>query len=103
MKLSEIARYWAAKELTRIEWHGDRITLCAPFDAPQFTLRIPAQAAGPAALESQGQAQRLRKVRSLADLAAGTWCREDQETTVCFDLPRGESVLTIGPASEKGR
>jgi len=102
MKLSEVARYWAAKELTRIERHGDRITLRAPFAAPQFTLRIRTRAAGPAALASRGQAQPLREVHALADLAAGTWCREDQETTVCFDLPRGESILTIGPPSEKG-
>ena len=95
MKLSEIARNWAAKKLTRIERHGDRITLRAPFAAPQFTLRMRTRAAGPATVESQRQAQPLREVRSLADLAAGTWCRGDQETTICFDLPRGESVLTI--------
>jgi hypothetical protein len=100
MKLSEIARYWAAKELTRIERHADQITLHAPFSAPQFTLRIQTRAAGPAVLASGGPARSLREVRSPADLAAGTWCREDQETTVCFDLPRGESVLTVGPASQ---
>jgi hypothetical protein len=57
MKLSEVARYWAAKELTRIERRDDRITLRAPFAAPQFTLRIPTRAGGPAALTTQGQAQ----------------------------------------------
>ncbi len=60
-----------------------------------LTLRFQTRAAGPAAVGSQRQAQPLREVRSLADLAAGTWCRGDQETTICFDLPRGESVLTI--------
>ena len=35
MKLSEIARYWAARELTRIERGADRaIALDAPFACP---------------------------------------------------------------------
>jgi hypothetical protein len=97
MKLSEIARYWAAKELTRIERHGDRIALQAPFAAPQFTLRFPARTAQPVALESPSQTVALRAAPGPADLDAGAWRHEAAETTVCFDLPRGESVLRIGP------
>ena len=40
MKISEIARYWAAKKLTRIERSGGRLLLTAPLAAPRFTLRI---------------------------------------------------------------
>ena len=39
MKTSEIARYWAAKELTQINRNGDQITLTAPFSSLRFTLR----------------------------------------------------------------
>src|SRR6476620_9244014 len=62
MKLSEIARYWAAKELTLIERDGDRITLRAPFAAPQRPLCLQPQAAGPPALSTRGPAQPLREV-----------------------------------------
>ena len=33
MKLSEIGRYWTAKELTQIQRSGNRVTLTAPFAA----------------------------------------------------------------------
>ena len=41
MKLSEIARYWAAKELTRTSWSETDLLLQAPFACPQFTVRLP--------------------------------------------------------------
>ena len=43
MKLSEIARYWAARELTRIETAGTAATLSAPFAAPDFTPYVACQ------------------------------------------------------------
>ncbi len=42
MKLSEIARYWAAKELTRIEKRDGAVILRAPFASPRFTLAVAA-------------------------------------------------------------
>ncbi len=40
MKLSEIARYWAARELTGIRKQDKKIILTAPFAAPRFTIRL---------------------------------------------------------------
>ena len=41
MKLSQIARYWAARELTRIDRPAPgEITFQAPFACPEFTVRI---------------------------------------------------------------
>jgi hypothetical protein len=40
MKLSEIARYWAAKELTRIEKTQGGLRVHAPFASPLFTIRM---------------------------------------------------------------
>ncbi len=39
MKLGEIARYWAARELTQINKQGRRITFNAPFATTRFTVR----------------------------------------------------------------
>jgi hypothetical protein len=39
MKLSEIARYWAAKELTEIARQGPSVTFNAPFATTRFTVR----------------------------------------------------------------
>ena len=40
MKLNEIARYWAAKELTRIERETGAIAFRAPFACPDFTVQF---------------------------------------------------------------
>jgi hypothetical protein len=90
MKLSEIARYWAAKELTRVERKERVVTLNAPYTCPAFTLKI--EGAGEGAPQFS---QPLREVKHLLDLKAGTWVREKQDVVVCFDLPRGKSTLTV--------
>ena len=92
MKLSEIARYWAARELTRIEYAPGRARLQAPFAASDFTVEFP----GPSAtisLISSGNAQTLRKVPGPLDLAAGTFLNKPGGSVACFDLPRGECAL----------
>lgn len=95
MKLSEIARYWAARELTAIELAADRLQLRAPFAAPDFTVKIPwSDAAQPRLLASEKQLD-LREVESLSQLRSGTWRREGKQVIACFDLPRGQSQLRL--------
>jgi len=93
MKLSEIARYWAAKELTRIERQGNRITLHAPFATSRFTLSVVGAAAGASKLTAAGKAQTLVEVSRALDLKPGSWTRSGAETLVCFDLPKGRCEL----------
>jgi len=95
MKLSEIARYWAARELTRIEKQGDKMVFQAPFAAPRFTLDIPATAVGTIEVLADGSPKPLKQVMKPLELASGTWHRRDGGATVCFDLPRGKSVLQL--------
>ncbi|MCZ7636993.1 MAG: hypothetical protein M5U12_13705 [Verrucomicrobia bacterium] len=93
MKLSELARYWAARELTQVRRTERGLTLQAPFAAPAFTLRLDAPAN---AAPRVGQANRLtplREVASARQIEAGTWRREGSEVVVCFDLSRGENRL----------
>jgi hypothetical protein len=81
MKNSEIARYWAAKELTTISRVGDQITLSAPFATKRFTLSVtvPEPAAikrvsrGPAGSDVRSD---LKEVANPLKLVPGTWCRE---------------------------
>ncbi|MEX2119061.1 MAG: hypothetical protein WD847_05565 [Pirellulales bacterium] len=95
MKLSEIARYWAAKELTRIARAGDQIVLEAPFACAGFTLRAAAEAGSQPRLELDGKPARLKRVERLSDLAGGTWFAGDSHATLCFDLPRGTSQVSL--------
>lgn len=95
MKLSEVSRYWAARELTRIERAGNRITLRAPFACPNFTVQFPAPPNAVPRFASGPQPTTLREVKRQLDLASGTWQHAGQSATVCFDLPKGASVLEI--------
>jgi hypothetical protein len=95
MKLGELARYWAAKELTRIGRDGGVVTLDAPFASPRFTLRAAARGTAAPELVADGKAVPLREVPGRLDLKPGTWVREEGGAVVCFDLPRGQSRLKV--------
>ena len=90
MKLSEVARYWAAKELTAIERSGGMLDFRAPFACPDFTVRIET----PANRVRLGDAD-LREVAGARQLAPGTWCRETDRVTICFALPKGASRIAF--------
>jgi hypothetical protein len=95
MNLSEISRYWAARELTAIERasDGSRIAFRAPFAGPGFTLQIDGRVPRRVLLEGAGEVRALNPVRGKLALDAGSWTSEGQSTFVCFDLPRGRSAL----------
>jgi len=95
MKLSEIARYWAAKELTRIEKTGDTITLGAPFASRRYTLSVAARGDAMPKLLLGGRPQRLGEVPKPLDLKPATWTRDKNGVIVCFDLPKGKSRLDL--------
>jgi len=93
MKLSEIARYQAAKELTAVTRAEGGIALEAPFACPAFTVRWATRSAGQPSIHHRGQTVPLAEVRGRRQLTAGTWLRDAEGVTVCFDLGKGESTL----------
>jgi hypothetical protein len=105
LKPSEIARYWAAKELTRIERQGSHVDLHAPFAAPRYTIAVGTD--GPAGepvrgvrllVGEGGEATQteLRRVAGVRELTPQNWCHGDDGSVVaCFDLPRGASALHL--------
>jgi hypothetical protein len=95
MKVSEIARYWAARELTRIERAADRIELTAPFAAANYTLSVPGRDGAVPRLLLGDRPQVLREVSRPLDLRANTYVRQPAELIVCFDLPKGKSQLRV--------
>ncbi|MGC1275712.1 MAG: hypothetical protein WBC44_18540 [Planctomycetaceae bacterium] len=96
MKLSEIARYWAAKELTTITQAADGVSFDAPFGTPAFTLRFRSATGGVTHVSSDRRTT-LRSVGRPLDLVPGTFHHDGETTTACFDLPRGSSRLTVTP------
>jgi hypothetical protein len=95
MKLSEIARYWAARELTRIDRRENLLTLRAPFAAGDFTVRLDAPHDAVPRLRLAENPLPLSKVASVDKLRSGTWYRDDRGMTVCFDLAKGTTHLEL--------
>ncbi len=95
MKISEIARYWAGKELTGISRVGARITLKAPFSCPQFTLKIDNAGQASPRIEARGQSEPLKQVQAAKDLRSGTWLRQEDGVTICFDLAKGQVTVAV--------
>jgi hypothetical protein len=93
MKLSEIARYWAAKELTSLQRRDDGIHLDAPFACPAFTVRLSGQPSETPRVGTGNQWKPLREVTERRLLVAGTWLREPAGIVACFDLSQGHSRL----------
>lgn len=93
MKLSELARYWAAKELTRITVDKGTIHFRAPFACPDFTISVPKTKPGTPAIRNEDQITTLRQVATLNHLQTNTWCDQTAKAVVCFDLPKGQAQL----------
>lgn len=96
MKLSEISRYWAAKELTTITQQDNAVFLKAPFTSPDFTLEVkkPTQAGRPT-LQTGSTIAGFTQVSDPLKLKSGTFCDIKEKRLLCFDLPKGESRLAV--------
>ena len=93
MKLSEISRYWAAKELTRIEHAAGRVVFNGPYACPDFTVELEIPPDHVPTLSVGGEAIELEEKGEALQLESGTFVREGGNCRVCFDLPGREDVL----------
>ncbi len=93
MKLSEIARYWAARKLTHLGRQQNKLVMQAPFACPDFTLHNNEPLDSAPRLIHGNQAIKLREVTQPSQLKSMTWVRTPRSTTCCIALPRGRSEL----------
>ncbi len=93
MKLSEISRYWAAKELTEITLKENRILFKAPFACPDFTLQMAGTNKTGFTVTYQGKSHALTRQQNPKKISSGQWSRADNQTLICFQLMKGETEL----------
>jgi hypothetical protein len=96
MKLSEVARYQAARTLTAVRRDAGGFVLDAPFACPEFTVELPLSAAGGKVpvVWTNGEVLSLRSVADRTQLISGTWTgSSENRVLVCFPLARGETRL----------
>ena len=98
MKNSEIARYWAAKDLTNITFDGKIISMYAPFAAPDYTIEVKTdQGSGQVWHQRKNTREKLVKVKSTEALEKNTFYADGAGTyLVCLDLSRGSQTLSFG-------
>ena len=94
MKLSEIARYWAAKELTAFKVQKNGLVMKAPFAAPGFTVKINSSLRNPR-VNAGGEGKPLLRVKDQKALKEGTWYSDRNGSIVCFDLEKGMNELIM--------
>ncbi len=94
MKLTDIARYWAAKECTRITPDNDKIEIFAPFSTQNFTLKLDRIIQGATHVKGDQMVDLIR-VQDGADLEKSSLRIEGEHSFLCFDLPKGHSVIKL--------
>ena len=94
MKLSEIARYQAARELTTITQDKNSITLKAPFATPAFTIRL-SQHVRNLRIKFKGEEKPLERIKIIKDLKEGTFYSDRTGSTLCFKLEKGTSEVLL--------
>jgi hypothetical protein len=93
MKLSEIARYWAAKELTTITAGVKEITLKAPFSSPGFTLKVNTSLRNPRIKNGGEEPIPLVRVKDKKELKSNNWYSDKTDSILCFNLKKGSTEL----------
>ena len=94
MTLSEIARYWAAKNLTGISVDKKRIIFDAPFSTKEFTIKVDKKIKG-AELFTRGDTTTLMKKNSVLELSDSTYFSDKNGSILCFKLPKGKSEISF--------
>ena len=99
LTLGELSRYWAARELTRVEVVEGAYAFRAPFACPGFTVSLPLRAAHGVEVVagSPGVRTILTPVERRSRLAPGTFVRQETGVVACFDLPKGTARVQGGP------
>lgn len=95
MKLSEISRYWAAKEFVSFEESKDGIVINAPFPVKNFTIKMDKKIRNPI-LHHGNDRLNLTEAPSSGALKSNSFSMSKGQTVVCFDLPKGRSELRKG-------
>ena len=100
MKLSEIARYSAARALTRIDSAGGRVEFRAPFACPAFTFRVRRgkESTVPQFRTAGVEQPPLKRVQRPLELSAGTWC-DTRDGRVILSRPAARSIGSGGLSS----
>lgn len=91
MKLSEISRYWAAKELSSVSLSQNILEIKAPFATKQFTIKMNRQVN---TVRFKNGVLFERRMKN-TDLESNTFYSGKNESIICFDLEKGATEIVL--------
>jgi hypothetical protein len=96
MKVSDIGRYWTAKEFTQVERTESKIRFKAPFSCQDFTVQIDTrQQVEKVLVEQAGKTVACEPVPDNSRLLTNRYFREPGKVTVCFELLKGNNQIEL--------
>ncbi len=95
MRLNEISRYWAAKELTSISRNGNRLLLEAPFSTTSFTIRTNSMLNNPGIKNEGEELKPMVRVDNKKFIRPNTWYSDATDSIICFNLEKGSSEVVL--------
>jgi len=95
MRQNDIARYWAAKTLTKVSVGKNTLTLIAPFATNGFTLKLNFPVRN-VSLRHEGQMVKpLARVENNNFVKQDSWYTDRKESYLCFELKKGNNELVF--------
>jgi hypothetical protein len=94
MKQSEIARYWAARELTDISVENKSLLLKAPFGTPGFTIKLSQSVRNPR-IKIKGEEKLFTRIKDIKELKEGNFYTDRTGTILCFNLEKKTNEILI--------
>lgn len=95
MRQNEIARYWAARELTKVTTGKNSIILNAPFPANGFTVKLNFKVKK-VTIKHEGEGIKpLSRVDSLNFTGQDCWYTDGKETWICLELKKGTNEVVL--------
>lgn len=95
MRQNDIARYWAAKELTKVTAVKNSITLEAPFATNGFTLKLNFPVRKISIKHEVNEAKPLKRVDNSNFTEQDCWFTDRKETWVCAELKQGKNEIIL--------
>ncbi len=95
MKVSEVGRYYAAKELATIRYAARTVHVDTPYGTPDCTLAITGPPPFDPVVVKGSKKQRLRRVGRRADLVEGSHFVDGETCWVCFRLEQGQTAVVV--------
>lgn len=95
MKLSEIARYWAARELTTVSAETKKLAFRAPFATPGFTVKINTGIKAPSVKHENDQPRPLARAENSSFTTQNCWYTDGKESFLCFELKKGVNEILL--------